>query len=90
MPTVRRTKAQKVKAQIKHSNAGMTYSFSTPSSRTSDTPSGAKLSQTARATTVSMADLFSYDINLIYRDLFKTVVLTILMFAVLIGLSFII
>lgn len=85
MAGVRRTRAEKERAQI-HRQDAVTYSFSSKSS--------AKLAQVkaakgeAKAATFSITDLFDYDVRLIYQDLFKTILITGVILAAVVGLRF--
>jgi L-cystine uptake protein TcyP (sodium:dicarboxylate symporter family) len=82
----RRTKAQKEKATVRrmeHSSYSFTAEDTTRSQVHTAAPHQVFNTQGPRHTIHS---LFAYDATLIYRDLRKTIVITVVIFAVLLGI----
>lgn len=82
MAAERRTRAQKEKTTAQRVEQH-TYSFSSDT-----TPTARKAEKVTASVTRNISDLFSYDASLIYRDLFKTVVITGIVLATLLGVRF--
>jgi hypothetical protein len=78
----RRTRAQKEKTTAQRAEQH-TYSFSSQAS-----PSSRKAEKATTSATRNVSELFSYDSALIYRDLSKTVVITSIVLATLLGVRF--
>ena len=95
----RRTRAEKERAQL-HRQETLSYTFQAGQVQTAGqlvtktTPATAaagpvrSLKGAPASKNVSLADLFAYDVRLIYRDLGKTVMITALILATILGIRF--
>lgn len=86
MATQRRTKAQKEKATVRRMDH-LSYSFS--ADKIGHTQMQASPHQVAaghQSPRHTIHSLFAYDATLIYQDLRKTIVITLIIFAVLLGI----
>lgn len=78
---IRRTKEYKQQVQLKL--AQHQYRYQAPSQSVADSKtSGAVVKSHHDA-----RDLFAYDVKLIYRDLFKTILITVVILGLLVGLT---
>lgn len=68
--SIRRTRQDKIEAQLKRNE--LTYTLST------ETPAQASSTPTAHTSTQAKQHLFGYPVNLIYRDLVKTILVTVI------------
>lgn len=82
----RRTRAEKARAQV-HRHEAMTYSFRSTEGVTFGKPSVQPSQKNPKTHAIQLTDLFAYDVRLIYHDLRKTVIITGIILAAVIGLK---
>jgi hypothetical protein len=85
MAKERRTKADKQRAQVQRSSQ-LNYSYRAAQKDTTKVFS--TTAQTIKHPLASVSQLFAYDVQLIYRDLIKTVLITTLILGLVMGLKF--
>lgn len=82
----RRTRAEKTRAQT-HRHEAMTYSFRSTEGTTPGKLSIPPVKKIPKTHAIQLTDLFAYDVRLIYQDLRKTIIITGIILAAVIGLK---
>jgi hypothetical protein len=82
----RRTRSEKQRAQL-HRQEHLTYSFNAKEGVQMSAGSVAATKPVVKKSGPSLTDLFQYDTTLIYQDLAKTVVITLLILCAVIGVK---
>ncbi len=83
----RRTRADKARAQIQRQEH-LTYSFTSEVKLTGNSKVRVQQSVPQKKEKQSINSLFAYDVRLIYQDLWKTVIITGVILAVVLGLRY--